>query len=146
MKPSRLGKDELAAIFAGSPFINWLNLRVISVDYQAQTLEVAVPMRAEFERKAGSAQWHGGPLASVIDTVGDFALGMLLGQGLPTINFRVDYLRPAINTDLQVIARVRRAGRSVGVADVDVFNDSGQLVAIGRASYATLLTTPENKS
>ncbi|WP_333892946.1 PaaI family thioesterase, partial [Atlantibacter subterraneus] len=84
-------------------------------------------------------QWHGGPLASIIDTVGDFALGMLLGQGLPTINFRVDYLRPAIDTDLQVVARVRRAGRSVGVADVDVFNQSGQLVAIGRASYATQL-------
>lgn len=141
-----LNQDDLAAIFAASPFIHWLNLRVTAIDYDAGTLEVQVPMRPEFERKADSGQWHGGPLASVIDTVGDFALGMLLGQGLPTINFRVDYLRPAINTDLQVIARVRRAGRSVGVADVDVFNQSGQLVAIGRASYATSLTTPEKLS
>lgn len=138
-----LNQAELEAIFAASPFIHWLNLRIDAIDYEAQTLTVSVPMRPEFERKANSGQWHGGPLASVIDTVGDFALGMLLGQGLPTINFRVDYLRPAIDTNLQVIARVRRAGRSVGVADVDVLNQNGQLVAIGRASYATLSITPE---
>ncbi|MCZ7833676.1 PaaI family thioesterase [Atlantibacter hermannii] len=141
-----LTQDDLASHFAASPFIHWLNLSVTAIDYDAQTLTVSVPMRPEFERKAGTGQWHGGPLASIIDTVGDFALGMLLGQGLPTINFRVDYLRPAINTDLQVVARVRRAGLSVGVADVDVFNQSGQLVAIGRASYATQLTTSEKSS
>ncbi|WP_053142232.1 PaaI family thioesterase [Erwinia billingiae] len=133
----RLDANRLSEIFRDSPFIHWLNLTVEDVDYEAQTLTVIVPMRPEFERKAGSGQWHGGPLASVIDTVGDFALGMLLGQGLPTINFRVDYLRPAIATDLTVVARVRRLGRTVGVADIDVLNRQGQVVALGRASYAT---------
>ncbi|QBR52350.1 PaaI family thioesterase [Erwinia sp. QL-Z3] len=133
----RLDANRLSEIFRDSPFIHWLNLTVEDVDYEAQTLTVSVPMRPDFERKAGSGQWHGGPLASVIDTVGDFALGMLLGQGLPTINFRVDYLRPAIATDLTVVARVRRLGRTVGVADIDVLNRQGQVVALGRASYAT---------
>ena len=73
----------------------------------------------------------------VIDTVGDFALVMLLGRPLPTINFRVDYLRPAINTALIVTARVRRSGRSVGVVDIDVTDETGLLLAIGRATYAT---------
>ncbi|MBP2171458.1 uncharacterized protein (TIGR00369 family) [Erwinia toletana] len=137
---------QIETIFQNSPFIHWLNLRVEQVDYTTETLTVTAPMRAEFERKAGSGQWHGGPLASIIDTVGDFALGMLLGRGLPTINFRVDYLRPATNTDLQVVARVRRLGRSVGVADVDVFNQQGQLLAIGRASYATTVISGEKNS
>jgi uncharacterized protein (TIGR00369 family) len=96
-----------------------------------------LPMRPEFERGKDSDQWHGGPIAAAIDTVGDYALVMLLGRPLPTINFRVDYLRPAINTALMITARVRRNGRSVGVVDVDVCNDQGTLVAIGRASYAT---------
>ena len=94
-------------------------------------------MRPEFERGRGSGQWHGGPIAAVIDTVGDYALVMLLGRPLPTINFRVDYLRPAVNTALTATARVRRNGRTVGVVDVDVVNDAGALVAIGRAAYAT---------
>ena len=49
-----------------------------------------------------------------------------------------DYLRPAVKTALTTTARVRRAGKSVGVVDVDVFNDQKALVAIGRATYSTL--------
>ncbi|NDL61678.1 PaaI family thioesterase [Acerihabitans arboris] len=134
---ARLSKAQIEEKFRLSPFIDWLQLRIEAVDYDRQTLTVTVPMRAEFERGAGSGQWHGGPLASIIDTVGDFALAMMVGAGLPTVNFRVDYLRPAINTSLRVVARARRIGRSIGVADVDVFNEQQVLLAIGRASYAT---------
>jgi len=35
-------------------------------------------------------------------------------------------------------AKVRRAGKSVGVVDVDVFNEQKALVAVGRATYSTL--------
>jgi acyl-coenzyme A thioesterase PaaI-like protein len=42
-----------------------------------------------------------------------------------------------MNTALTATARVRRAGRSVGVVDVDVTDSAGNLVAIGRASYST---------
>jgi acyl-coenzyme A thioesterase PaaI-like protein len=51
---------------------------------------------------------------------------MLLGRPLPTVNFRVDYLRPAIDTALVVTATVRRSGRLVGVVDVDVANEAGK--------------------
>lgn len=119
-----------------SPFIAFCGLKVTALDLEAQTITMHAPLRPEFERGAGSGQWHGGPIASIIDTVGDFALSMLVGVGLPTINFRVDYLRPAINTGLSSTATVRRLGRSVGVADVDVFNDDGVLVAVGRGAYA----------
>jgi uncharacterized protein (TIGR00369 family) len=124
--------------FDESPYIATLGLQAESLDLEEGLLTVRVPMRPEFERGRGSRQWHGGPLAAIIDTVGDFALAMQLGRGLPTINFRVDYLRPAIDTDLKVIARVRRNGRTVWVADVDLFDGKDCLLAIGRASYATL--------
>ena len=86
-------------------------------------------MRPEFERGKGTGQWHGGPIAAIIDTVGDYALIMALRRGLPTINFRVDYLRPAIKTALITTATVRRNGKSVGVVDVDVFNEQKVLLA-----------------
>ena len=57
---------------------------------------------------------------------------------MPTINLRVDYLRPAIKTSLTTTARVRRAGKSVGVVDIDVFDDQKALVAVGRGTYSTL--------
>jgi len=114
-----------------------MGLIVLSADHANQQVVMRAPMRPEFERGKGSGQWHGGPIAAVIDTVGDFALVMLLGRPLPTINFRVDYLRPAIDTALVVTANVRRNGKTVGVVDVDVANEKGQLLAIGRATYAT---------
>ncbi len=129
---------ELQQRLAHSPFIDFLHLTITKADPAAQEIEMTLPMRPEFERGRGSGQWHGGPIAAAIDTVGDYALVMLLGRPLPTINFRVDYLRPAMNTSLRLTAHVRRAGKSVGVVDVDVTDDNGRLVAIGRASYSTL--------
>jgi uncharacterized protein (TIGR00369 family) len=132
-----LSAEQIQASLEKSSFIAFLGLRVVSVDAEKQEITMRAPMRPEFERGAGSKQWHGGPIAAVIDTVGDYALAMMIGRGLPTINFRVDYLRPAIDTDLIAVARVRRNGRSVGVADVDVMDVKGNLLAIGRATYAT---------
>jgi uncharacterized protein (TIGR00369 family) len=129
---------QMQEILSRGPCTRFLGLEVTAADPEKQEVTMRAPMRPEFERGANSGQWHGGPIASIIDTVGDFALIMLLGRGLPTINFRVDYLRPAIGTALICVARVRRAGRSVGVADVDVFDERGALVAIGRAAYSTL--------
>jgi len=127
-----LGKDELQRRLGQSAFIELLNLTVVSADPAKQQLVMRAAMRPEFERGRGSGQWHGGPIAAIIDTA-----VMLLGRPLPTVNFRVDYLRPAIDTALVVTATVRRCGRLVGVVDVDVANEAGQLLAIGRATYAT---------
>jgi len=96
-----------------------------------------MPQRPEMERLADSGQWHGGPLACLIDTAGCYACMMALGHGVPTVNFRIDYLRPAINTELTAIATVRKAGRSVTIADVDVLNKDGRLIAIGRGTYSS---------
>ena len=128
---------ELQANLDRSPFISFLGLKVVEADPAREQVTMTCSMRPEFERGAGTGQWHGGPLAAIIDTVGDYALVMALRRGLPTINFRVDYLRPAINTGLVITARVRRAGKSVGVVDIDVLDDRKVLIAVGRASYST---------
>lgn len=96
-----------------------------------------MPMRPELERGAGSGQFHGGPIASLIDTVGDFAVVAIVKGPVPTINFRVDYLRPAGGAYLIARAKVRRAGRTVGVVDIDVYDEQDRLCAIGRGCYGT---------
>ena len=93
-----LTKDELQKMLDHSPFIAFLGLKVTEADPANEQLTMTCAMRPEFERGKGTGQWHGGPLAAIIDTVGDYALIMALRRGLPTINFRVDYLRPAIKT------------------------------------------------
>jgi uncharacterized protein (TIGR00369 family) len=136
--PQPLTAAEIQEMLDVSPFNLFLGLTVVTADPARQEITMRSPMRPEFERRPGSKQWHGGVIASVIDTVGDFAVGMMVGRALPTVNFRVDYLRPAVDTALVAVARVRRAGKSVGVADIDVFDEKGALLAIGRGTYSTL--------
>ena len=131
-----LDQAQIEAMLRKSPFVNLLGLTVTNLDVDKQEITMRAPMRPEFEREPGSRQWHGGPIASIVDTVGDFALVMFVGRGLPTVNFRVDYFRPAIDTALITTGRVRRLGRTVGVADIDVLDEKGALIAIGRATYA----------
>jgi uncharacterized protein (TIGR00369 family) len=131
-----LDRSQIEAMLKQSPFISFLGLRVTALDADKQEIVMRSPMRPEFEREPGTKQWHGGPIASIIDTVADYALVMFIGRGLPTINFRVDFFRPAIDTALISTGRVRRLGRTVGVADVEVHDEKGALIAIGRGSYA----------
>ena len=95
-----------------------------------------MPMRPELERRIGTAQFHGGPIAAFIDVVGDFAVGMAVGGGVPTINLRIDYLKPAVGSLLTGTARVRRTGRTVALVDVDVHDERQSLVAVGRGTYS----------
>ena len=136
-----LTKADIQKLLDNSPFIAFLGMEVTVLDAEKQQVAIRTPMRPEFERGAGSGQWHGGPIAAVIDTVGDYAAAMVLERALPTVNFRVDYVRPAVNTALNAVGTVRRLGKSVGVVDVDVFDDRGALVAIGRATYSTMAPT-----
>jgi uncharacterized protein (TIGR00369 family) len=136
-----LTKAHIQKLLDNSPFIAFLGMEVTDLDAEKQQVTIRTPMRPEFERGAGTGQWHGGPIAAVIDTVGDYAAAMVLERALPTVNFRVDYVRPAVNTALNAVGTVRRLGKSVGVVDVDVFDDRGALVAIGRATYSTMAPT-----
>ncbi len=135
--PDRLSAEDIQAMFDRSPFISTLGLEVLSADYEVSELKVRMPMAPAFERSLGTKQFHGGPIAAFIDSIGDFAIGMMIGGGVPTINIRVDYLKPAVGDALTGTARVRRAGRTVAIVDIDVFDEKGALVAIGRGTYSS---------
>jgi uncharacterized protein (TIGR00369 family) len=134
--PERLSVEQVQAIFDASPFLGFLQLRAVALDHDAGTLTVTMPMRPELERRIGTAQFHGGPIAAFIDIVGDFAVGMTVGGGVPTINLRIDYLKPAVGTLLTGTARVRRTGRTVALVDVDVHDEKQSLIAVGRGTYS----------
>ncbi len=131
----RLDSSQLAAVFAASPFMSTLKLEVLHMDYDKAELRVGMPLRPEFERRVGTKQFHGGAIASLIDVTGDFAIGMMLGGGVPTINLRIDYLKPAVGDALTALARVRRSGKTVAVVDIDVMDEKGSVVALGRGTY-----------
>ena len=129
--------EDLQSSMDASPFIRSSGMIITQTNPQEEKLSMTMALKPEFERGAGTGQFHGGPIASLIDTAGCYAMIMLLGHGVPTVNFRTDYLRPAINTSLHATATVRRVGRTVGIVDVDVVNDDAKLIAVGRGTFAS---------
>lgn len=130
-----LSREDLKAIFARSPFIAFQNLEILELDHDKTRLTVRMPIRPEFERRAGTGQFHGGAIASLIDTCGDFAVGMVVGGGVPTMNLRIDYLRPGSGEYLDATANVRKMGRGAAIVDIDVYGADQKLVAIGRGTF-----------
>jgi|SRR5262245_2825391 len=134
--PSKLNVADVQTILDRSPFMSSLGLKVVGLDHAKGEIVMRMPLKPEFERRLGTNQFHGGPIAAFIDIVGDYAIGMLVGGGVPTINLRIDYLRPAIGSAVIGTARLRRQGRTVALVDIEIADEEGKLVAVGRGTYA----------
>jgi uncharacterized protein (TIGR00369 family) len=100
-------------------------------------VEMRLPWQEAFRREEGSDWYHGGILSALIDIAGDYAIASKLGRWVATIDLRVDYLRPAKEGALVAVARAVKVGKTVGVADVELRDVRGGVVAIGRCAYST---------
>ena len=133
---NRLTVVDLQEMISKSKFHQLFQPEVLEVDYDAYRLAIKYTMSDHLERQPETHQWHGGAIASIIDTTGCYCLALLALDTLPTENFQTDYLRPAINTDLVAEAKIRKAGRTIAVVDVEITSDARKLIAVGRARYA----------
>jgi uncharacterized protein (TIGR00369 family) len=107
-----------------SPFHRLIGLELVRA--QDGDVEMRLPWRDELGRADGSDWFHGGVLSALIDIAGDYAIASRLGRGVPTIDLRVDYLRPARRGNLRALARAVKVGRTVGVADVELRDANGR--------------------
>jgi uncharacterized protein (TIGR00369 family) len=76
-------------------------------------------------------------LAALIDIADDWAMVRQTGRGVPTIDLRVDYHRPALRGDLVARGKVIRAGSQFATAEAQVLDAEGKLLASGRGTYFT---------
>lgn len=137
MPEKTLSRDDVQAMLDASPFIHSLGLQVETVNASALQITMRMALQPHLERAAGTTQFHGGAIASLIDIAGDFAVALAVNGAVPTINFRVDFLRPATGDHLLAMSRARRVGRTVGVVDTDITDAEGRLCAVGRGTYST---------
>ena len=125
-----------------------LGLKVVSLAPHAP--QCAFQMRPELIGHFQYGRLHGGVIASVLDTMGGFALMVALGERhadesadqvmhrfarMGTIDLRVDYLRPGIGERFTATAEVTRLGGRVGATQMRLHGESGDLLATGSAAY-----------
>jgi uncharacterized protein (TIGR00369 family) len=107
--------------------------------------------RAVFEMEAGPQHanpmgtLHGGILCDIADAAMGIAYASALeeGESFTTLELKINFLKPVWNARLRAESRVVKRGKTVGLVECDVVDETGSLVA--RAS-STCLTLSGNKA
>ena len=136
-----LTKARMAEMLRRCPFHRLLGLEFRSLDPVAQSVVLSLDVRPDLSRRDDGIELHGGVIASILDVAGDFAVALVTGRTVPTIGMSIDYLRMARGNRALAQGRVVKAGRNVAVTDMELRDESGTLVAIGRGTYATAQRT-----
>jgi uncharacterized protein (TIGR00369 family) len=102
--------------------------------------------RAEFVLEAGPRHanpmgtLHGGVLCDVADAAMGIAYASTLeeGESFTTLELKINFLKPIWNARLTAIGRVVKRGRTVGMAECDITEQDGNLVARASSTCMTL--------
>jgi uncharacterized protein (TIGR00369 family) len=127
--------EDVQALVTRAPFHQWLGLTVTAVHDDG--IELTAKWREEWVVNTERGVTHGGVLAALIDLAADWAMVKQTGRGVPTIDLRVDYHRPALRGDLTARGKVIRSGSQFATAEAQIFDAEGKLLASGRGTYFT---------
>lgn len=112
-------KEIIAEMFARARFVADLGIEVVDVD------SGRVETRMQIEPR--HLQQHGVVHAGVIGTIADHtagaagALHLDASQSVVSIEYKVNLLRPAVGDSLRCVAKPLKPGRTVSVAEAEVF-------------------------
>jgi uncharacterized protein (TIGR00369 family) len=134
-----LGKQVLSS----QPFSVYVGAELLS--FTQGCAELKIPIRPELKQQHGFV--HGGVISYAADNALTFAGGSVLGPGVTTSEFKINYLRPAIGDFLVARASVIYSGKSQAVCRCDVFvskegresmcaTSQGTITMLGRSSAA----------
>lgn len=132
---SKLQKDGIAAKLANNPIVNFMSIGLREVTSGEATL--VLKHREELRNSMGLLQ--GGILGVLADVAGGVSLYSVLSDPLkvviPTVEFKLNFLRPARGGDLVARGRVVHSGRQIAVCQVEIFSEDGVLLATGVFTY-----------
>ena len=128
-------RQQLNDYLIQSPLHQWLGCEITCFRAERGEVTVHLPFRREFLSDQDAEAAHGGIVATLIDLTAHAAVHAAIGVGVPTVDLKVDFLRPAL-LPLEAKGLPRRVGRTISVVDVDVFSRAGELAAVGRAIFA----------
>lgn len=100
-------------------------------------VRISVPFRKELVGDFRNNRWHGGVIATVMDSVGGVIGAMhftSLQDKISTIDLRVDYLRGAEPEAIMVEGKIIRFGNRILVARMKAFQNE-KLIAEGKGVY-----------
>ncbi len=110
---------QVRALFHDSPFIDTVGIRVDAIaDGEVRT---SLQLQRRHHQQSGFA--HAGVLATLADHSAGAAAATLVPTGcnVLTAEFKLNLLRPALGEILVCVARVLKPGRSLSVAESEIW-------------------------
>jgi uncharacterized protein (TIGR00369 family) len=132
-----MDRDDAQAVLESKPFNDFLGLSFS--EYEAGRVVLEMPFRDEFVVNVEHGLMHGGVLSSLLDVAGHYAVLSEVGSPIPTVDLRVDFLRPAFSGPKRGVGEVIRLGSTLAVADAEVQQEhegEWSTVAVGRGTYS----------
>jgi len=129
-------------------FNELIGLRVES--FSSESPRLTFEMRPELVGSYIHNRLHGGVIATALDTVGGFALTLVIAEKhadetleqiavrfgrIGTIDLSVDYLHQGVGRSFHASAKVVRLGGRIASVQMELKNDADMLIATGRAAY-----------
>lgn len=117
------------------PMHKFLELKIVELDQNY--VKITVPFRNEIVGDFRNNRWHGGIIATIMDSVGG-VIGAThfttMEDKISTIDLRIDYLKGAEPEAIMVEGKIVRLGNRILVAKMKAFQNE-DLFAEGKGVY-----------
>jgi uncharacterized protein (TIGR00369 family) len=122
--------SERDAALAALPYAAYLGLRI------DDSGALSLPFRADLVGNYHIGALHGGVVAAALECAALVWLRRETAAAPRTIDFTIDYLRPAVSRDLHLAVTPIRIGRAVATVRVEAWQtDPGRPVAAGHGNF-----------
>jgi len=132
---TKLQKDGIKKRLANNPVVEFVGIKLMEMAPGCSNL--VLPHRQELQNSMGVLQ--GGILGVLADVAGGVSLYSVLPDPvkvvIPTIEFKLNFLRPARGEDVTARGRVAHHGRRIAVCQVDLSTKAQTLLATGLFTY-----------
>jgi len=143
MKPEGRAAESVQKIFYSANFIRDLNIQLDKVS--EGICETSLVVQERLRQQHGFI--HGGVIATMADhTAGGAARSVSGEKDVLTVEFKINYLRPAIGDRLRCTASVLRGGKTVIVAEALVYASNGEKETLVAKLIETLFLADDPKA
>lgn len=130
-------------VLASQPFSVLLGAELLS--FSRGSAELKIPIKSDLKQQHGFV--HGGVISYAADNALTYAGGSVLGEGVVTSEFKINYVRPAMGEFLVARASVVHSGKNQAVCRCEVYvSDKGteRLCATAQGTIARLAQSSES--
>jgi uncharacterized protein (TIGR00369 family) len=122
---------KLERLYAAAPVTQWYGATIAIAEGQA---EVRIATRPEFHHAAHAV--HGSVYFRALDDAAFFAVNSRVREVLVlTVSFTVHFARPVTGGELRAVGRLVHGGGRLFLAEAELLDDGGQLLARGSGVF-----------